>query len=491
MLNMQWPEGDIYSVSQIKRFLECPRAWFFEKILKFKEDKDEQQDWGDLAHAKLAFDLGSKQEVDFPFLPAHPRVEQARANLAGLRVQPDDIERPFMLYLGPGQLGTPRWLVGVADWIDRIPGSYLGHAYELALGDHKTTRDMQWALGADDLATDLQLLTYAYAFGLERTTPPTAVKVSHHTIQREGRVQSRLVSTVVPWSVITAAWNKTLRVLDLMDRCRAAQTAGQVQKNIFACKKYGGCPQGERCALATLDKTAFAKPHTEGDTMTLNRTPIAQNPATAPQPVNALLARLRAGGQAAAPSGANTAPVQTTIAPPAPSPAPVVPPPAQEAPKPKRGRPRKVVEQAPPPALTDDEPEVQDQIDPEFTTPAPVPNTTPAPLAQREHTLAVRGGEKASAAKPISVLYIDCLPVGRSVQQRAETVLSKLEADFEAQAGFPWQFAQYREGVGAVLAALRAETFADEVSISSGGALANEAITVLSGLAVTVIRGVR
>lgn len=518
-LEITWPNGVCYSVSQIKRFLDCPRAWYFEKILGFKAEKTAQQDWGTAAHEYLEGTLrGSAPST------TDPRLIQASHNLNRLQVHPTDIERPFVIPLGPDFQGTPRWLVGVIDFVDWREGSHLGQAYDFEVGDHKTTKDLQWALDADALGHDLQLLTYGYAIGLELANPPRAVRLTHHTIQREGAVQSRMISTVATWDRIESAFVKTLRVVDLMDRTRALQTAGAVDKNSFACKKYGGCPQGERCAIASLDKSKFARPHNEEPDMSIfNRTPNAK-PAVAPAatPTGAL-----AGLQAlAAQRAARTAQTEASTPTPEPiraealitgpealsfsaDPAPVA--------KRGRGRPRKDAapvapagasapavdpfaasraHQAPMTAIAELERlrEAQGSTptpDPEFQVAAPAPSAAPARVQNAAAQAMAAVTPNPADPKPVGLLLIDCTPLVGGSLPRAEEILENLAAQYQAEMGHPWEAAPFREGSGAMMQGLRAHLAAHptNLAIRSGGPLATLAIEVLIPLAHQVIQG--
>lgn len=520
-LDVIWPEGVCYSVSQIKRFLDCPRAWYFEKILGFKPEKTDQQDWGTATHEYLESVLRDPRAAT----TVEPRWAQAAGNLERLKVRPEDIERIFMIPLGPDFEGTLRWLVGVIDFVDWRAGTHLGRAYDFEVGDHKTLRDMQWALSADALSEDLQLLTYGYAVGQELASPPRAVRVTHHSIQREGAVSSRMVSQVVSWEAIERAWARTLRVVDLMDRTRVLQSAGLADKNSFACRKYGGCPQGERCAIASLDKTKFARPHNElehTEMSIFNRTPHnAPKPPVAPAatPTGAQSAPTPGAGLAGlkALAAARAAKAAVTASPaPAPAPEPIVaealitgPEAVQEAapaPAPKRGpgRPRKtpqaaVAGQAPMKHIEELERirEAQaagldpDAPNPEYTTPAP----SPAPArVQNAAALAMTAvTPNPSDPKPIGLLLINATPIVGGSLPRAEEILEDLAAQYQAEMGHPWEAAPYREGSGAMMQGLRAKLAEKptNLAIRSGSPLCDLAIEVLIPLAHSVIVGVR
>lgn len=511
-LDIIWPEGVCYSVSQIKRFLDCPRAWYFEKILGFKSEKTAQQDWGTAAHEYLEGVLRGSAPVT-----SDPRLLQAAKNLERLQVRAEDIERVFMIPLGPDFQGAPRWLVGVIDFVDWRKGTHLGHAYDLEVGDHKTIKDMQWALSADALSEDLQLLTYGYAVGQERASPPTAVRVTHHSIQREGAVSSRAVSQVVSWEDVERAWSRTLRTVDLMDRTRVLRAAGNVDKNSFACRKYGGCPQGERCAIASLDNTKFARPHSDQESTDMsifNRTP-APKPSVAPAAtptgalagLKALAAQRAARAQEPVPEPIRaealvTGPEAIQETTPAP------------APSPKRGpgRPRKtpaaaVAGQAPMPNIEALErlreaqaaglPDPELAASAEYMTPAPAPSPAPSPAPARVQNAAALAmtavTPNPSDPKPIGLLLINATPIVGGSLPRAEEILEDLAAQYQAEMGHPWEAAPYREGTGAMMQGLRARLAErpTNLAIRSGSPLCDLAIEVLIPLAHSVIVGIR
>lgn len=498
--NIAWPDGILYSVSQIKRFLSCPRSWYFERVLGFKQEEKDYQAWGKDAHRILEDVVLERTRIaDLE----DPRLVNAAENLRPYigRVSDSGIERPVFLPLGPSELDPQRrmrWLVGFVDLVDYHPGRYMGVDYDFEVLDHKTLRSLHWAKMADDLENDLQLLTYAYPIGLELGTTPRAVKVSHHQVQREERIMSRLVSAVVPWSVITARWAQTLATIDLMDRVRLAKDAGLVQKNIYACSQYGGCPQGAVCALATLDGTKFARKLLPGEdaqkevaimsTPTINR----GNTGGGLAALKALSAA-SAGGTIPTSPGPSGAATQTPpTAPSVPATTPVTAPVVQATPA--------QAEATTPPARVPAAPRAsRAKPKPPETPPAPVVQATPAPAPEAPPS-APQAAVQAETPPALSregaglpVLYVGAMPSDMRDVVLVGSALADLERRYEESKGSPWTFAPYREGIGAMREGLRAFDFGGRSVVipSLGTALELEAADVLASRAALVVRGLR
>ena len=228
------------SVSQIKKYKRCPKAWWYE--------------YGplqDKSPSKPAAALGTKvHEILESYLltGANPPDNKAgRIASCGLDKLPDpaglDIERSITIPL-----------TNQANILCRIDMVGTDRPY---IGDHKTTSDFKWAKTCGELENDVQLLTYAYAAYFEEK--PETVDAELIYYRTRGLPVSMSVATSLPWEAIEKNWEAIGEIAEEMAPKKIDPTGESCAGNSSACGDYGGCYHAPKCPFSPKNQTTPPK----------------------------------------------------------------------------------------------------------------------------------------------------------------------------------------------------------------------------------------
>lgn len=237
----------------------CKLRWFFKYVLKKPEPTTKSQEVGKQLHAQIEHYLKTGENV------------LGHLASAGRHMIPDPGPDLLVEY-GFGGLeagGLP--FAGFIDVLDSrcenkgandvldtkdLPGTK-------QVTDWKTTGDLQYALRADQLKTDVQMISYAkYAVteGAER------VRLSHGYFQTNPKKPPKAIkiTTMVDPAHVERHWGRIDRVAhELVQISRHAKDPVDVPYNTDSCTAYqkrngeGGCPHREYCPRS--QEAAFAK----------------------------------------------------------------------------------------------------------------------------------------------------------------------------------------------------------------------------------------
>lgn len=355
-------EGDLVawtsvSPSQIENYTKCHRLWFFKSVMRLPELQKGNQALGEGVHLIIEnVEKVAKGEMprlgyeyahsDVPTLDAPgweratalasllvPYIPRSVGNIQVLREQkitlPTYPGGPTML--GYMDLGVPPGI----GWPQlMIPKE------AAIIGDYKTLSDFKYMKTPEELAANVQMMTYAKWSISDMPTPRQDVPV--YLAHLYGRTKPPFtkssvrssVACVTPEQINTFWENKILDTVRSMDHDAKANDAQDVEATgVFNdhCSAYGGCAYRDRCGLNqpnpianlfSVRKSASSSPTETKDMSEIAGGALAQK-----------LAALRARGVAEATGQAAPvapAPVQT------PAPAPVVqtPAPVVQAPAP-------------------------------------------------------------------------------------------------------------------------------------------------------------
>lgn len=233
------------SASQITTFRDCPRKWYLQKIVKLPSP------------ATAATELGSRvhEELEHWLRERRPFSDSLEGYIAasGAPLLPQD-NRVYIELNIAESLPIKDSPVPVLGFIDALyPDSRL-------ILDHKTSSNKRYTKTARELAYNVQLMLYAYAWLTHNDEPE--VTVSHVYYGTRGARWSHRVDATCSREHVVAQWAKIKKTIIEMQRTATAPTAAAVTPNYQACEKYGGCPYVAECFNA--DKHT---PHEEG-TMT-------------------------------------------------------------------------------------------------------------------------------------------------------------------------------------------------------------------------------
>lgn len=259
------------SPSQIENYIKCPRAWFFKSVARIPEPQKGHQALGTSFHLimeKVPKGLSwpsiqdtnaSQEEWDkanqmanqaLPLLPMDPQGRIKREHGIVLETYENG---PLMkgyidLALPPG-IGWPAFL---------IP------ANEAIIGDYKTLSDFRYMKTPEELASSIQMMSYAkwaiteWPSGLVGPTDPLPehVRLLHiyaKTKSPFSRSSIRHESALVSVPEIEAFWNKTLDIVREMQSTATCTNAEDVEAKGALnghCEAYGGCHFRDKCGLA-------------------------------------------------------------------------------------------------------------------------------------------------------------------------------------------------------------------------------------------------
>jgi hypothetical protein len=291
-----------YSFSQVDNFLKCQRYWSIVKLEGVELPPAKFQARGtaihnDAEHYALTQEIRSEYiqaAVVGGFLPAPNELPHA-----GYRV-----EYPFQVTIGDGII-----FKGFVDAIDMRQSP-------VEIIDYKSTSDFRYCKTEEEIADNLQLLTYARIFEQEE------VKLSHVYFLTKGKPKVKKVSALAAPAKVNEAWDRTLTTIHAMELVRGSWTSAENVAPTGAdtghCKAYGGCPFQRRCGFAPSWKEIVSKFSNKesNDNMDPKTNPIIEK-------LKLMKARQDAARQDAVPAAEASSPVPV----PTPEPAPAVLPP--------------------------------------------------------------------------------------------------------------------------------------------------------------------
>lgn len=232
------------SPTQLTTFDRCGRQWYFEQIVKIRVDSSTPQEMGNALHLLCASWL-----LDEP-VPEnwHEKItpderEQCRnfldkAVAKGVLVRRPDlmVEHKFDMRMGQDTIG------GRIDVLD--PAG--------VVEDHKTVGSKRWAKKAEELRTDIPMMTYA-GYALKHFERVNEVRLRHNQFFKDsGDVD--FVEVTVTRDEVRQFWKeRNMAILDRMAVARKAREWKDVpghELNSEPCKAYGGCAYVPICHRA-------------------------------------------------------------------------------------------------------------------------------------------------------------------------------------------------------------------------------------------------
>ncbi|RJS14627.1 hypothetical protein DRW03_34700 [Corallococcus sp. H22C18031201] len=233
------------SVSQLKRHKQCPRAWYFAKVLRVPEPTTGAQQVGTEGHAQLEHFLSTGEDVLGAFAKA------------GSHLLPSP--GPDLLVEQPLDGEPPLTAGGIpfTGYIDLVDVRRLASDGVLRITDHKfTSRITSNAASAEQLADadtepGLQMVGYgAWALGQADRFPGLRVlELEHLYYQTRGQRLAASVVATVPIEHVAREWQSKVepQVEAMKSHAQAARAADVPANYGPACSKYGGCPFMAKC----------------------------------------------------------------------------------------------------------------------------------------------------------------------------------------------------------------------------------------------------
>ncbi|TSC23278.1 PD-(D/E)XK nuclease family protein [Corallococcus sp. Z5C101001] len=234
------------SVSQLRRFALCERAWFFSKVLRLPERPSKAREVGTATHAQLEHYLRTGADVLGPIAAAGKHLLPAPG--ADLLVE-EHFGEPSPLFAD----GVP-----LTGFIDLVNPRQLAEGV-LRVTDHKTTSSItRYAATPEQLASaghdaGIQMVGYGYwaVLAAERFPGLKWLELEHLYFQTRGTREARSVVTTVSAEHVRDEWRARIDPMARRMRDVARATSpNQVKPSWSACQKYGGCPFQTQCLNA-------------------------------------------------------------------------------------------------------------------------------------------------------------------------------------------------------------------------------------------------
>lgn len=224
------------SATSIKLFRACPRRWYERYILGKREPTSKAMTRGNEVHRQLEQYLLHGEMPD-----DSPEGLIAQAGLEHLPAPPYQVE--LSLEHLPIE-GTPAPFKGFIDMY------ITGDAPEIL--DHKTTSNFKYALTAEQLAVDTQLIIYA-AHALNNCDADS-IRLTHVCYLTKPPYQSQRTSTVVTRAHVDEQFTAILETVEHMVAA-SELPATALDKNKEHCWSYGKrCPYFDECQRTTNHK---------------------------------------------------------------------------------------------------------------------------------------------------------------------------------------------------------------------------------------------
>ena len=268
-----------YSASSAEGFNLCQRRWWFIRIQGVEDPKSDALTFGTAAHAVCEEYLRSGT-----LLTKGTEIEE-RGEI--IRIGQDHIDRAktaFKHLPKPGAANVELWiprlpvfdgmidgihrrmdLTGKVDyWAVNFPEAVriIGDEDGLHVGDHKSTKDVKWTKSPDELRHNPQGQLYCYSLIAGGLAPEWCKELPihfyHNYIYKLGKPRAELVHAVMPWHLLTAAWDAAGETAASMIRIATLDKQEDVPYNLRGCEAFGRpCPALSICKARTNKNTAI------------------------------------------------------------------------------------------------------------------------------------------------------------------------------------------------------------------------------------------
>jgi hypothetical protein len=260
-----WAHPIVVSASQIESHLACPRRWAFRQLHKLPELKKRSTANGDAFHALAENYL---QADDTGRGPDGKPIEMFPEGWAtGLDLSDAaTVKAAFEAAVEQGLVRRiPGRQVEKAFQVDAGPGSVMGfidvgavNAGRVTVEDHKTTKNLRWAIKVREIRENVQMIVGAVAMLCEAARAGIDVQsvwLRHNIVQLGDDIKLKPVeSGELSVAHVRTVWQE--KILPEVEAMLALKKAGTKlsdweqlpgPRRADACKDYGGCPFAPIC----------------------------------------------------------------------------------------------------------------------------------------------------------------------------------------------------------------------------------------------------
>lgn len=244
------------SASGYGTFKDCPRKWWYEKVIGLRGPPTEAMSMGTRMHALIETYLKTGAWTGPYAAQLTPLCVPALEWLVPLRHRIVDPQRDAFveapLSLPAGTLGTLP-IKGFVDYCDDTP----------LVIDHKTKNDLsdtRFLYTAETVTGDPQMLFYAQLLWGD-VRPPT-VELGHIYYSRSTPGADGSARGLATWGQVEDNTEKFVQAAHAMHSyvgARDKEQAHEIPHDLAACAKYGGCPHAAYCPkpiFASIQKGA-------------------------------------------------------------------------------------------------------------------------------------------------------------------------------------------------------------------------------------------
>jgi RecB family exonuclease len=323
------------SATQIENYRKCPRSWYFKSIVRVPETQRGSQALGTAFHLimeKVPAGFGWPVRSDTNATPEEWDIACAMAKEALLLLPQDPkqlIKRECGITLDTYENGPQ--LIGYIDLA--IPDgvgwpAFLVTQDEKIIGDYKTTSDFRYMKTPEELADNVQMMTYA-KWALDHLSSksqdilglvplePKNVRLVHMYAKTRGKISRNSIrdsNAVVTPDQINAYWDKTLDTIREMEHVSTCGSHEDVEAKGALnghCEAYGGCSFRDKCGISKESgiKGLFQiskKPTTQEESKDMSGSTVMQK---------ILAARAAQGLASTTPTQTTSTPAVETVAP--------------------------------------------------------------------------------------------------------------------------------------------------------------------------------
>ena len=246
------------SPSQIETWLGCNRQWYWQYPMGIKPPPTASNLVGSACHT-IAEDFIQEQNGEDLSVKRdgkdHHRsiVRPSMSTLHMLRLH-------HKAGLGHVERSMKRKLRNGLNLVGRIDFLSLPETDNPLVVDHKTTSSLQYAKTEEELASNIQMLAYAYEAVCLKPLAK-AVRVAHNVMLTRGAPAARYTDALISVKDVHAGWTRIQDISDKMIETSKLASPADVPPNLSACDRFGGCFHRDRCSAIKAAQNPNASPY--------------------------------------------------------------------------------------------------------------------------------------------------------------------------------------------------------------------------------------
>lgn len=241
------------SASQVDLFNKCERAWWFRSVAKISTPSTPAQAFGTNTHGAVEHYLKGQPIPVHPDPIEHARImgvlAEAVKHLPNPKVGGYRVEGRIEV---PTYAGGPIWQGFIDLW---EPNK---HPPEVT--DHKTTSNFRYAKTPQELAENVQMVSYAKWAFLNLNT--NVVRVSHLYLLTRGKPKAHYVYVDMTPEMVDRQWQREITTVRRMTSLKVVTSSDDMTPNgvdTGHCHAYGGCPYRTQCGLSPASLITIGK----------------------------------------------------------------------------------------------------------------------------------------------------------------------------------------------------------------------------------------